>query len=47
MGPDTMMEIEILQGTDIKNGTVRSVRIKERKKENWEGTLERIIKGRY
>ena len=37
MGADPTMEIVTLQGTDIENGTVRSVRIKERKKEDWEG----------
>ena len=37
VGPDPTMEIETLQGTDIENGMVRSVRIKKRKKENWEG----------
>ena len=36
VGPDPTMEIETLQGADMENGTVRSARIKERKKEDWE-----------
>ena len=36
-----MMEIETLQGTDIENGTVRSVRIKEWKKEDWEQEMRK------
>ena len=36
VGPDPTMEIETLQGADMESGTVRSVRIKERKKEDWE-----------
>ena len=35
-GQTPTMEIETLQGADMENGTVRSVRIKERKKEDWE-----------
>ena len=36
MGPDSTMEIETLQGADMDNGIVASVRIKERKKEDCE-----------
>ena len=36
-----MMEIETLQGADMENGTVRPVRIKERKKEDWERDMRK------
>ena len=36
VGLDPTMEIETLQGADMENGTVTSVRIKERKKKDWE-----------
>ena len=38
------MEIETLQGTEIENGTVRSVRIKERKNEDWESEEKEELK---